>query len=273
MKASTVIQRLEAIGVGDLSEYARATIAEMTPQERDRYYRKEKKKLEGFQGVVAVKESKRGFNDERAKRAKVVPADDRLLKIIVGGLVLEGPVPIIANPTTGRLTPGSPPVAPAGTDSCWYASETPSLAELQAWLDGLEHLPVTLPAWSTEPRATECIRHDVHLGSLAFVGIPDVRELGLTPCPCQTGSPHRYRTVDVRIHVGPFVWGPGESFDSPCPEADEELAKFVALGHVVDLLAKHPKPSPKAPAPPPTAEQLMETRLAELGVAPPKEGD
>ncbi len=265
MKASTVIQRLEAIGVGDLSEYERATIAEMTPQERDRYYRKQKKKLEGFQGVVAVKESKRGFNDERVKRARVIPADGRLLKIIVGGLVLEGQMPLIANPTTGCLTPGSPPVAPAGTDDCWYASETPSLVELQAWCDGLEHLPVTLPAWSTEPEPVECTRHDTHLGSLVFLGIKDTRELGLSPCPCQTGSPHRYRTVDVRIHVGPFVWGPGESFDSPCPEADEELAKFVALGHLVDL-TKRPKPAPKAPAPPPTAEQILAARLEELGV-------
>ncbi len=202
---------------------------------------------------------------ERGKLAKALSA--RLLKVISSGdRTVEMEIPLrvdkMDREEDGRIILDDLPPLPRGKEDCLHASSLPAPARLRELLDRLEHPPPRLEVFSTEPEAIDCLRHTHgHLGALVFRGL-DLEEAGLKPCPCTTGTPHRFKVVDVRLRVGPWLWTPGTLFDSPCPEADEDLAKYVASGMVVDRTAKVVAPAkPSEPSP----QAVLEARLVELG--------
>ncbi len=82
-----------------------------------------------------------------------------------------------------------------------------------------------------------CPQHgEDHEAVLAFKGL-ELREIGLDPCSCINGDPHRFRNIsNALLNLANWKVPPGEAFD--CPDGGEEtLAKFVAAGMVRDTQA------------------------------------
>ncbi len=274
MNAKDAIAQLEALGV-TLEKYERETIDEMTPEERTRYVEKREPEMKGFLATTRIKETHREFMHGREELARVL--SERLTKIIPApNMLLEEKVRVVVHHRSGKLQLGSRPPPPKdGSWSCLDSTGVPGQRQLLELFRIVEHLPARLEPWTTEVEAIGCVKHDSHAAALTFAGWENVEEeTGLAPCACG-GVPakHRYQARDVRIHIGPYGWSPGEFFDAPCAETEEELEAFVRTGHLVDRHLKQPKkPAPKAPAP--SAEEMLAARLKELGAPPsPREGD
>ncbi len=261
--ADAVIEALEVLVGDSLGGHEEMVIRDLSPPERMRYFRQRERELKKALQIAAIQTSHVAFLQGREELTKVLTARTTL---VIAGLTdtLEEKVPYDSDRQTGKLTDGAWPVLERGRESCLRAFKIRG-EMLQTFKDHLlrfDHLPSKLEAWTVK-EDIECTLHrGSHPAALVFDGIEDVRELGLTPCSCG-GKPekHRYRVVDVRLRVGPFVWPPGTYFDSPCEEADEDLGKFVASGSVVDLRAKAKAPE-KAPELSP--QEVLDARLEQL---------
>lgn len=216
----------------------------------------------------ALREEHQAFLGERNKLAKALSA--RLVKVISSGdRTVEMEIPLRVDKRTGRIIPDDLPPLPRGESNCLHDSSQPAPGRLVEFLKQLGHVPPQMEAFATEPEPIHCGRHPGgHLAGLVFLGLV-LEEEGLKPCPCQMGTPHRFKVVDVRLRVGPWLWTPGTLFDSPCPEAEEDLSKYKGSGMVVDLQAKKEK-APTEPSKP-SAEDALRERLGEL--APEVQGD
>ncbi len=264
--ADAVIEALEALVGDDLGGHEAMVIRDLSPPERMRYFRQREVELKKALREVAIQESNRAFHRERRRVGDVMSG---LTTLIIAGLTdtMEEAIPFASDRQTGRLTVGAFPVLERGRESCLRSIQIRGdmLLALNQHLERLEHLSPALQAWTAKGDSHCTLCRGTHPVALVSDGIEDVTALGLTPCVCG-GKPetHNYQVVDVNLRVGPFVWPPGTYFDSPCPEAEEDLAKFVAAGMVVDLREK-----PKVPVEveEPSPQQVLDERLSELGAA------
>lgn len=260
MDSESAIQELEDFIGHPLGPPERELIGDLTPGERVRYLRKRKTELGQAKRAVAIQQAHAALIRKREKLTLAI--SERLTKVLGGASrTVEEPVPLQVDPRTGALSVGQWP--DVDTDTCRRATPVPGREHLREFLQSQEHLPLRLEPFTVEEDVPCTLHGAAHPAALVFAGIEDARKLGLSPCSCG-GDPakHRYQAKDVQARVGPYVWRPGTEFDSPCPEADQDLETFVRAGHVENRL-KGRKEAPEAPAPPSAAEVLA-ARLEEL---------